>query len=109
MVTLVAACLAWPVREWRLVHHRRIVLDEVQSKSGSVVGPWPGQRSPHSGLRGLFDDVLVSEIALMPKTTQTELMRVQAAFPEADVYIATDASYYGAYGRPEQAGQRPTD
>jgi hypothetical protein len=96
IIALVAVILAWPVREWQLVRHRRIVLDEVRSSFGSIVGPWPGAPSPRLGLRGLFDDVSVSEIALIPETTGAQLARVQAAFPEADVYIATDAGFLGA-------------
>lgn len=107
VVTVFAVFLAWPVGEWRFVQHRKVVLHEVRSSFGSYMGTWPGKPSRHAGIGRLFGDVSVDEIALIPDTTEAQLARVRAAFPEADVYIATDAGFFGAYGRPESAGPRP--
>ena len=106
VVTMFAALAGWLCNEWRIVQHRKAILEEIHAHYGVPCTEEPPQ--PYSAIRRLFGDEPFVEIALVPGTNDDLLARVQTAFPEAEAYIAKDVGPFGPYLRSwSRSKQRP--
>jgi len=88
-----AVIFGWLASELNSVRYRKLVYQEIAQSFGNGVLAEP---HPVFSIRRMMGNLRFSEIALIPDSTDAELCRAQAAFPEADVYIANGAGFIGA-------------
>lgn len=90
IVTIAACCTAWLAREWSVVRERQLLQRKIVAEGGAIgdttidLGYTP---EPVSWLRRLLGDDEVPWIGLHPGSTDADMQRVEAIFPEADVGV----------------------